>query len=76
MHALKTHRELLKVSTEYFELAMIRPLRAPAELLRPALKQVEILHRPPQTSWIRDDSVKANQLLDGLASYLRTRDPK
>lgn len=53
----------------------VRPLRAPAELPRPALRKIEILHRPPQTSWIKDDSLRANTLLDGLASYLRTRDP-
>lgn len=52
-----------------------RPLRAPAELPRPQLRRVEIVHRAPQTSWIRDDSVKANNLLDGLALYLRNKDP-
>lgn len=53
----------------------VRPLRAPAELPRPALRRIEISHRAPQTSWIKDDSLKANTLLDGLAFYLRSKDP-
>lgn len=53
-----------------------RPLRAPEELPRPVLKQVQIILRPPQTTWIQDDSRKATALLDGLSSYLRTRDAR
>lgn len=48
-------------------------LRAPERI---PLKRVEILLRPPQTTWVRDNSAKANLLLDGLASYLRAKDPK
>lgn len=52
----------------------VRPLRAPKELPRPVLKQVHIILRPPVHTWIQDDSRKATALLDGLASYLRSRD--
>lgn len=57
------------------EVQVRRPLRAPAVLPRPQLKQVQILHRVPLNAWIRDDSFRANTLLDGLASYLRNKDP-
>lgn len=58
------------------QMKLDRPLRAPEELPRPALRKIEILHRPPQTSWIKDDSVRANILLEGLVSYIRNKDPK
>lgn len=53
-----------------------RPLRAPASLPNKSLRKVEIVLRPPQTTWIQDDSRKATALLDGLSSYLRSRDPR
>ena len=87
---MRNHRSnlLLKVEdVDLFVVAMdnslapvdgnpVRPLRAPQELPSPKLSAVEILHRPPQTAWIRDDSVRANTLLAGLSSYLRNKDPK
>jgi hypothetical protein len=48
-------------------------LRSPDRI---PLKRVEILHRPPQTSYTQDNAVRANVLLAGLSNYLRTRDPK
>lgn len=76
-----------QLNERYYLLASLEDTLAPVDPLLPQktilraptkipLKQVKILHRPPQTTWTRDNALKANQLLDGLASYLRTKDPK
>lgn len=88
MQRMNRSNAVLKADVDYFLLAMedtlapadlvlpARPLRAPTSLPSKSLRKVEIILRAPQTTWIQDDSRKATALLDGLSSYLRSRDPR